>query len=101
MPFVLIGTGVLLIITGVKGNPTQLYTLLQGDFTGKNNFLYWMLSILLIGFLGYIEKLQPLSRAFMFLVIVVLFLHNEGFLTKFQQQVFGTSSSSSSSSTGS
>lgn len=96
MPFVLIGAGVLLILTGVKGDVTKLYGLLQGDFTGQNNYLYWMLSILLIGFLGYIDSLKTFSRALMFLVIVVLFLHNEGFIKQFQDQVFPSTNSTGS-----
>jgi hypothetical protein len=80
MAFVLIIIGVVLLVTSVRntvtaqGNIPGLFTLLQGDFTGPDNFIFWMLSILAIGALGYVPKLKPLSVAFLSLVIVVLFL---------------------------
>lgn len=89
MPFILVGVGLVLLLTGIKGDPAKLYDLIAADFTGQNNYLYWMFAILVLGFLGYIKTIQPFSRAFIVLVVVVLFLHNQGFITKFQQQVFG------------
>jgi len=79
MPFVLITIGVVLLISSARNTlsntqNTGLYQLLAGDFTGQNNFIFWFVSILLIGALGYIPKLKPLSTAFMGLVILVLFL---------------------------
>lgn len=91
MPFVLIGVGLVLVLTGIKGNPNQLYQLVSNDFTGQNNYLYWMLAILVLGSLGYIKKLEPFSRMFIVLVVVVLFIHNKGFFNQFQAQVFGKS----------
>lgn len=96
MPFVFLGTGLLLVITGVKGNASDLYQLLQQDFSGSNSFLYWLFAILILGAIGYIRPLQTLSRAFMALVIIVLFLHNKGFISEFQTQFFGGSSASTS-----
>lgn len=80
MAFVLIIIGVVLLITSVRntvttqGNTPGLFTLLQGDFTGPNNFVFWLFSILVIGAIGYIPKLKPVSIAFLALVITVLFL---------------------------
>ncbi len=82
MPFALIITGLVLLVAGVKGTQNQLYSLIQGDFTGPNNFIFWMLSILIIGGLGYVPKLQPISRMFLFLIIVVLFLNKGGTASK-------------------
>jgi uncharacterized membrane-anchored protein YitT (DUF2179 family) len=95
MPFAFILVGLALLTSGVRGTSQDLATLLKGDFTGPKNFIYWMLSILLIGSIGYIEKLRPLSRAFMVLVIVVLFLANDpsnglGFFQKFQAAIDNT-----------
>lgn len=84
MPLLFIGTGLILILTGVKGSASELWTVLQGDFSGKNNFIYWMLSILVLGALGYIEQLKNLSRLFIVLVLVVLLLDNRGFFSQFQ-----------------
>lgn len=77
MPFIFLFTGVLLLVAGVRGKSSDLLTLLKGDLTGDNNFTYWILSILVIGALGYVSSLRTLSRSFLFLVILVLIL-NEG-----------------------
>jgi len=74
MPFALIIVGVVLLVASARNTQSQLYTLLAGDFTGQDNFIFWLVSILIIGAVGYIPKLKPLSVAFMTLVIVVLFL---------------------------
>lgn len=91
MPFVLIGVGLVLVLSGIKGDPNELYQLVTNDFAGKNNYLYWMLAILVLGSLGYVKKLEPFSRMFIVLVVVVLFIHNKGFFEQFQSQVFGKS----------
>lgn len=88
MPFVFLIIGIVLVIAGVRDKSADLYTLIKGDFTGANNYLYWMVSILIIGAIGYIEVLKPVSRAFMVLVIIVLFIsankQGVGFFKQFQ-----------------
>lgn len=78
MPFLFFIVGVVMVVSAVKGTNTQLLTLLKSDFTGSNNFLYWAGSILIIGAIGYIPELKPVSRAFLLLVVIVLFIHNKG-----------------------
>jgi putative exporter of polyketide antibiotics len=87
MPFALIIIGVVLVVASVRNTQGDLYTLVKGDFTGQNNYVYWMLSILLVGSLGYIPSLTKLSRVFLVLILVVLLLHKQGFFTMFQQQI--------------
>ena len=96
MPFALIIIGTVFLVAGVRDKSDELLTLLKSDFTGPDNFLYWMVSILLIGAIGYIKPAQPFSRAFLVLLIVVLFLTNGnpklnggGFFAKFNSQLFG------------
>jgi hypothetical protein len=113
MPFVLIIVGVVFLDAAVRNTVTTtpsgspgLSTLLKGDFTGKDNFLYWMTAIFLIGAVGYIPKLETLSRAFMILILLVLFLSNGGFFSKAYGELFGSDQTvaplaSSSSSTSS
>ena len=72
MPFVLLIIGTVLLISAARNTQAGLFTLLQGDFTGTNNFIYWMTAILIIGAIGYIPKLKPISVAFMTLIIIVL-----------------------------
>jgi hypothetical protein len=93
MPFAFAIIGLVLLVSGVRGTPGDLVTLLKGDITGSNNFVYWILSIGIIGALGYVEDFRPLSRAFLVLVIVVLVLAQDkqgsggGFFTRFQQSI--------------
>lgn len=95
MPFALIIVGVVLLVAAVRdtiGGQDGLFTLLKNDFTGQNNFSYWLVSILIIGAVGYIPTLKPLSRMFLALVIIVLFISQGGFFSKFNRQAFGSSS---------
>jgi hypothetical protein len=101
MPFLLIIAGVVMVTAGVRGTYPALFKLLKGDFTGPNNFVYWMLAILILGSLGYIDELRPFSRAFMVLVIVVLVLKSGnpqnaggGFFASFTQQLSATAPTS-------
>jgi hypothetical protein len=114
MPFALIIVGVVLLITSVRntygvtqanGQP-GLGGLLQKDFTGTGNFIFWLVALLIIGAVGYIPKLKPISTALLVLVILVLFLTRGnpqsgtggGFFQQFVQQISSTQSATSSSS---
>jgi hypothetical protein len=74
VPFVLIAFGLILSVAGARGTQSNLFTLLKGDFTGNQSFIWWFLSILGIGALGYIKDLRAFSNAFLALVLVVLIL---------------------------
>lgn len=104
MPFAFILVGVVLVISGVKKTSGDLLSLLNGDFRGKGNFIYWMLSILVIGALGYIQSLRPFSRAFLILVIIVLILSNDkagmpGFFQQFNDAITTISNRSTATQT--
>jgi len=93
MPFVLIISGTVLLISAVRNTQQQLFLLLANDFTGPNNFIYWFISILIIGAIGYIPKAKPISDGFLVLVILVLFLRRgTGFFDMFQKQIGSTAS---------
>ncbi len=96
--------GIILIVAGVRdrvtnGNPS-LMSLVKDDFTGNNPFWKWMLAILLIGALGYIPAMRPISRGFMALVIVVFVLSNEGIFTKLQETFKSNTNTISSNTSG-
>jgi hypothetical protein len=74
MPFAFAFVGVVLLIAGVRGTSDQLLAQLKIDLTGDNNFVYWILAIGVLGALGYIDSIRPLSRALLLLVMVVLVL---------------------------
>lgn len=88
MPFALIIIGVVLVVASVRNTQDDLYTLVKGDFSGQNNYLYWMVSILIIGAVGYVPTLKPLSRMFLALLVVVLFLSHGGVLSQLNAQLF-------------
>jgi hypothetical protein len=74
MPFALLLVGLVLLISGVKNTQDTLFATVKGDFTGQDNFIYWFAAIIIIGAVGYVPKLKPISTAFLALVIIVLFL---------------------------
>ena len=74
MPFALLIIGVVLIAAGVRNKQGDLYGLLAADFTGANNFIYWVAAILLIGAVGYLPRMKPVSDGFLILVLLVLVL---------------------------
>lgn len=83
MPFALVTIGLILIVTGVKDTYKQLGAQIVTDFTGSGNFIYWVVSIFIIGALGYIPAFEKFSRWLLALVIVVLVLNNRGFFAQF------------------
>lgn len=105
MPFALTIIGLFLLIAGVRNTQDQLFTLVHGDFTGSDNFIFWFLAILLIGAIGYVDKLKPLSTAFLVLIVSVLFLKKGsstgiggGFFAQFLSGIQSATSGSSSNS---
>ena len=89
MPFALIIIGLALLVSGARNTQDQLFTLVEQDTAV---FIPWAAAILVIGALGYIEALRPLSRGFLVLLIVVIFLKGgqQGLFQKFQTAVDGT-----------
>jgi hypothetical protein len=90
MPFVFIIIGIVMVAAGLQGNSMKLAGLVKNDLFGTPSFLYWFLAIMVIGALGYISAIRPLSRAFLVLVLIVLVLANDkntssGLIEKFQQ----------------
>ncbi len=92
MPFALVLIGLILIIVAVRGTYGEFFDLLAGDFTGQTNFIWWVISIMVVGGLGYIPKLKPISNAFLVLILLVLVLSNRGFFESFIAQIRGETS---------
>lgn len=95
MPFAIIIIGAVLLVAGVRGTHKDLWTLVKGDFTGNSNFINWVAAIAVIGALGYIPKLKPLSIAFMTLLLLVLVISHGGLFAKLQSFIQGGLGSSS------
>jgi hypothetical protein len=92
MPFALAVIGIMFLTAGVRGTSDKLLTLLKGDLL-DGDFIYWIISIAVIGSLGYVDELRPLSRAFLALIILVLILAEDksstsgGLFDKFQDSI--------------
>lgn len=74
MPFALLIIGLLLVISALRNTYAQLFQLLGSEFSGPGNFIYWIVAILIIGAVGYVQKLKPLSDGFLVLILLVLVL---------------------------
>lgn len=78
MPFALITVGLICVITGARNTYADFGTTLAGDFTGPNNFTYWLAAIGMVGALGYIEELRTFSRYFLALIMISMILATQG-----------------------
>lgn len=88
MPFAFLILGAAFLVAGVRGTDDKLLSLIKGDFTGSPNYLSWMLAILFIGALGYVEPIKPVSRIFLFLILVVLFFKADtGFFPQLTKEI--------------
>lgn len=74
MPLALLFIGVLFLAAGVRDKQGDLFTLLKGDLTGQNNFLQWVLALVLVGALGFIPRMRPVSVALIALILIAIFL---------------------------
>lgn len=89
MPLALIVAGVLLVVSSARGTQGDLLALVKGDLTGGgpansgSSFIQWMLALLLVGAIGYIPRLKPVSVALMALILVAIFLRKgQGFFSQ-------------------
>lgn len=89
MPFALIAIGLLLVITAYNNTQTVLSAQLQKDISGSTGFIYWIAAIVIVGAIGYIKPLEPVSRVFLALILVVLFLTNQGVFSQFNAALGG------------
>lgn len=97
MPFALLIIGIVLVIVAVRNTQSNFVQLLKGDFTGPANFIYWIVALVVIGSIGYVNKLKPVSDGLLLLVVLILLLtrgnpqsKNGGFFQKFTAALQGT-----------
>ena len=93
MPLFLLFVGALFIVVALRGTYTQLGQQLQQDLTGSGNFLVWIAALAIVGFAGYIKGFETPSRALLGLIILAMFLANNGVFNRFQQALSGASPS--------
>jgi hypothetical protein len=84
MPFVLLALGILFFIVSLQGTQGSLFSLLKSEFVGTNSFVVWAAAFVIIGLLGYIKPIRPITHAFLVLMLLVLILTNgTGFFSQF------------------
>lgn len=93
MSLALLVIGIVFVVSAVRGTSSDLFTLIHGDFTGQNNFLYWLLGLGLVGAIGYIPKLKSFSTAFLTLIIVAILLSHKGFFADLQSALASSKTS--------
>ena len=107
MAFALLIIGLSLITVTVRNTQDTFTARVANDFKGTGNFVYWIVAILIIGAVGYIQKLKPVSDAFLVLILLVLFLKrgnpgtaSGGFFNQFLTAIKSTGGGSTSTGTG-
>ncbi len=94
MPLFLFLLGAIFLAAAMRGEACGgeqcykvLFATMKDDFTGQNNFFYWIMALFIVGAVGYYKPLKPVSNAFMLLIFVVLFLSHDNFVEKFMQEI--------------
>lgn len=95
MAFALLIAGVVMLVAAMRNTQLCLVRIVQSDFTGTNNFTYWIVALIVIGAIGYVEKLKKISDGLLVLIFVALFLSRGqgpggGFFGKFVTALQGT-----------
>ncbi len=97
MAFALLIIGITLIVAAVRNTQGTLVDLLIRDFSGEGNFVYWIVALLLVGSVGYVPRLKPISDGFLVIIILALLLSrgnpksaSGGFFEKFTEALGST-----------
>jgi hypothetical protein len=89
MPIFILLVGLILIVTGINNKIPDLIALVKEDFSPSDNstsFPVWIFAIFVVGALGYIKPLKGLSIAFLFLIIIAMFVKKDnGFFDSFSK----------------
>jgi hypothetical protein len=96
MPFFMGAAGVMLLVLTIRNTQDDFITLLKGDFTGTGNFFWWIAAIIMIGMIGYFDKLKPISDGLLICVLLALILGSgTNFFPKLTAALRGTNSGAS------
>lgn len=86
MPIAFGVAAVILIVAGVRGQTGNLVSLVKADFSGQPNYFEWIIAIVLVGAVGYIDELKTISRMFMGLLVLSLLWSNKNVFAQFTSQ---------------
>jgi hypothetical protein len=82
MAFALVIIGLCMVITSLRGTEHEFATQLGKDFSGNDNFLYWLAALGIIGSVGYLPKMKRFSDTFIVLLLLSFALSNTGIWSK-------------------
>jgi hypothetical protein len=79
--------GLILIVTAIRGTHGQLFNLVINDMTGGSagaghGFLVWLAAIVAVGMLGYYKPLRGASHLLIGLIVLAIFVSNQGVFAK-------------------
>ena len=100
MAFALLVIGIVLLTSAIRNTQDCLVQLINADFTGPGNFAYWIVAFIVVGAIGYVDRLKKVSDGLLVLILVALFLSRGspnfpggGFFTQFIKALQGTETS--------
>lgn len=101
MPFIILIIGIVLVVAAIRDTQSSLFSALATDVPA---FGVWFTAIVILGAIGFIAPLKPLSKALLILVLVVLVLRNyqnilTGFNSAWQGSASGTKASGATTGT--
>lgn len=73
MPFFVLVIGAILVVAAIRNNQGDLFSALAADVPP---FITWATAIVVIGSIGFIPNLKPVSRGLLALILVVILLNN-------------------------
>jgi hypothetical protein len=85
MPIAFGVAAVILLVAGVRGKTSDLVALIKSDFTGQPNYFEWIVAIVLVGAIGYVDELKTISRMFLGLLVLGLLWSNKNVFAQFSQ----------------
>jgi hypothetical protein len=91
--FAFLIVGLMMLVIGVRNQTAAAVQLLEKEFAGPTSFVPWLLSLGVVGAVGYWKPAKPFSDGILGLIILVMILDNEnngGLFAKFQQALSGT-----------
>lgn len=73
MPLFALLIGAILVVASIRGTQGSLFSALGDDVPA---YVTWATAIIIIGSIGFIGPLKPISRGLLILILVVLVLRN-------------------------
>jgi hypothetical protein len=79
--------GVAFVVIGIRDKAKEAGEILTDDFTGQPSFIAWIAAVVIIAVITSYGPFKRVGAAFYGLLLIVLFLSNDGFFKKFSDQI--------------